>query len=394
MKTPEPATPDRETAIDPHGTYTIAGNRIRILERGEDRLKALLGLIVDAKRSLRLLFYIYADDRAGAQVRDALIAAAERGVHVSLMVDGFGSAAGDRFFAPLEAAGAEVCRFSPRFGRRYLLRNHQKLALADEARVIVGGFNVEDDYFGRGDAWRDLGLLIEGHTVSRLARYYDALVRWASQPKGKLRDLGRLINRWSEKEGQVRWLLGGPTKRLSPWARALRTDLARGKRIDLIVAYFTPSVSILRRIRRARKRGGEVRLVTAAKSDNQATIAAARFLYPRLLRNGVRIYEYLAAKLHTKLFVIDDVVHVGSANFDIRSLFLNMEIMLRIDDPTFAAAMRAYIDGEVAESHEMTLDEMEDSGWLTRIRRAMAYFVVAILDGNITRRLNFGPDGK
>ena len=137
-----------------------------------------------------------------------------------------------------------------------------------------------------------------------------------------------------------------------------------------------------------------MRLVTAAKSDNQATIAAARFLYPRLLRNGVEIHEYQAAKLHTKLFVIDDVVHVGSANFDIRSLFLNMEIMLRIVDPGFAREMRAYIDGEIADSRRSTEEETGKAGWFTRLRRALAYFVVAILDGNITRRLNFGPDGR
>ena len=211
---------DDEAHAGPHRVHHVAGNAIRLLERGEDRLRALLALIDGAERSLRLLFYIYADDEAGRQVRDALIAARARGVTVSLMVDGFGSAAGDRFFAPLEGAGAEVCRFSPRFGRRYLLRNHQKLALADEARVIMGGFNVEDDYFGRGDPWRDLGLWIEGHTVARLSHYYDALVRWTTRPKARLRDLNRLINRWSETEGQVRWLLGGPTRQLSPWARA------------------------------------------------------------------------------------------------------------------------------------------------------------------------------
>ena len=68
-----------------------------------------------------------------------------------------------------------------------------------------------------------------------------------------------------------------------------------------------------------------------------------------LLKRGVEIYEYQATKLHTKLIVIDDVVHIGSANFDMRSLYLNLEMMLRVDDPAFAAMMRRFVDGEIAD---------------------------------------------
>ena len=93
---------------------------------------------------------------------------------------------------------------------------------------------------------------------------------------------------------------------------------------------------------RPRRHGAAGRgVITAAKSDNNATIAAARFTYRRLLRRGVEIYEYRATKLHTKLVVLDDVVHIGSSNLDIRSLYLNMELMLRVDDGEFAQLMRA-----------------------------------------------------
>ncbi|WP_395236966.1 phospholipase D-like domain-containing protein, partial [Salmonella sp. ZJHZ21_0184] len=80
------------------------------------------------------------------------------------------------------------------------------------------------------------------------------------------------------------------------------------------------------------------------------TIAAARFTYAGLLRKGVALYDYLPTKLHTKLYVIDDVVYVGSANFDMRSLFINMELMLRVHDAAFAAHVRRYIEGEIARS--------------------------------------------
>jgi cardiolipin synthase len=382
--------------LPPQPSFTVEGNVLTLLDTGPRRLDALLTLIDGATRSLRILYYIYADDESGRRVNAALIAAAQRGVRVALIVDGFGSDTTDeRFFDPVEAAGASVCRFSARFGRRYLLRNHQKLALADEQRIIIGGFNIEDDYFGTvaEHAWRDLGLLVEGPAAERLAGYFDALSAWVHDGTGKLRRLNAALSRWSETEGATRWLIGGPTRKLSPWARAVRTDLRAGRRIDVIAGYFTPSPTLLRRLDRAGKRSAEVRIVTASKSDNNATIAAARFTYAGLLRKGIRLFEYQPTKLHTKLYVIDDAVHIGSANFDMRSLFINLELMLRIEDRAFADHVRGYVDGEVLKSTEITAAlYKKNTGWLQRLKQLGAYFLVAVVDPSVSRGLNFGID--
>ena len=124
----------------------------------------------------------------------------------------------------------------------------------------------------------------------------------------------------------------------------------------MIVAYFAPSLSMLRRLfaiaRSAAGRGSSRR----RSSTINATVGAARFFYWRLLKRGAEIYEYQATKLHSKLILIDDVVHIGSANFDLRSLYLNLEMMLRIDDPAFAAMMRRFVEGEIANSRRITLE--------------------------------------
>jgi cardiolipin synthase A/B len=374
--------------------FSIDGNVLVPLVSGRTRLEALLALIDGAERSLRLLYYIYADDGAGRAVRDALVRARDRGVAVTLVIDGFGSDLPDAFFAALTGRGGDVCRFLPRFGRRYLLRNHQKLILADEQTAIIGGFNIEDSYFDDESGWRDLGIRIGGPAAGRLAGYFDALAKWTHARNPRFRQLRRALSRWSNPGGHACWLLGGPTRRLSPWAKVLRRDMLSARRLDLIAAYFAPTPRMLRGIERIVARGGAARIVTAAKSDNQATIAAARHTYHRLLKRGVQLFEYQPTKLHTKLFVIDDVVHVGSANFDVRSLFLNLEIMLRVEDADFAAHMRAYVEGEIAASRAITVDMHEQAGWITRLRWSLAYFVVAVIDGNVTRRLNFGPDGR
>jgi cardiolipin synthase A/B len=374
--------------------HDVDGNRLSLLVDGPERLDALVALVDGAKSSVKLLYYIYADDAAGQRVHKALIDAAGRGLSVALIVDGFGSDSDsdDRFFKPLKAAGVDVCAFHPRWGRRYLLRNHQKMALADNQRAIIGGFNVAADYFaGSGDtAWRDLGLMIEGEAATRLSGYFDALQAWTERPKAKMRDLRKALRDWSNPAGRTRWLLGGPARRLSPWAKSVRDDMMTARSLSMIAAYFAPNPAMLGRLDKIGQRG-EARIVTASKTDNMATIGAARFTYPGLLRKGVRIFEYAPSRLHTKLILIDDLVYIGSANFDMRSLFLNLEVMLRIDDPAFAAHVRAYIDGEIGASVEQYLPDY--AGWRTwtaKLRRALSYFVVAVMDYNVARRLNFG----
>jgi cardiolipin synthase len=160
----------------------------------------------------------------------------------------------------------------------------------------------------------------------------------------------------------------------------------------MIAAYFAPSPTLLRRTANVGRRG-RARLVMASKSDNSATIGAARHSYWLLLRRGVEIYEYQPTKLHTKLFVLDDVVHIGSANFDMRSLFLNLEMMLRVDDPAFADAMRRYVDGEIKQSVRITREgHRAKRTWFNRVRWGIAYFLVAIADYSISHRLNFGGE--
>ena len=376
----------------------VAGNRLTLLADGPERLDALIGLIDGAEESLRLLYYIWCRDDAGTRVRDALVRAQARGVNVSLLVDGYGASdANEAFFRPLAAGGARFCRFVPRFGRRYLLRNHQKLALADGRRVIIGGFNISNDYFGTIEegAWRDLGLLVEGDSVHCLIGYFESLFDWALRPDARMRELRRLLNRHTNTVGPLHWLFGGPTRRLSPWARAMRRDMRRARKLDLIAAYFAPGPVLMRRTGNVarRRQGGQVRIITPARLDHQASVGAARHTYWALLKRGARIFEYQPTKLHSKLFVLDDVVHIGSANFDMRSLFLNLEMMLRVEDPTFARAMRDYVDGEIANSKEITIEEhRKQRTLLNRIRWGLAYFVVAIADYRIVHRHNFAGE--
>ncbi len=374
----------------------VAGHRFELLTDGPERLDALVSLIDSACHSVKLLYYIFAGDDAARKVRDALLAAHRRGVHVALLVDGFGSErTGDDFFAPLKEADCYFCRYEPKRSRRFLLRNHQKMAIADDKRALVGGSNVKQGYYAPypTDGWRDLGLSIAGPAVARLSNYFDDIARWSACKYADFEELRSLLHRHHQQDGDIRWLFGGPTRELSPWAQTLRNDLYGATRVDMIAAYFAPHAALLRPICEAAKRG-RARLVTASKSDNTTTIAAARNRY-RYLLPATEIYEYQPMRLHTKLYVIDDFVYIGSANFDIRSLYLNLEVMLRIRDAGFAACIRAYIDHEIADSERITPEAYAESCTIwTRVKRRLSYFLISVLDYNVSRRLNFGLDGR
>ncbi len=380
-------------------TVTVDGNRLVVLPDGPDRLEAILDMIGAARSSVRLLYYIFAGDGSGRLVRKALLAAQRRGVAVSVLIDDFGSSANpDNFFSELRAAGAQVCRFHPSWGRRYLLRNHQKLLLVDgetgDSSVLIGGFNIEDDYFKRADegGWRDIGLVVSGPAAARLAPYYDELMGWSARKRARIRDLRQIIQRYSETSGALQWQLGGPMRLLSPWALSTARDLAQGCDVEVIAAYFAPPWSMLQRIARIGDKG-RARVVTAAQSDNSATIFAARFTYNQLLKRGVEIYEYQRTKLHTKLLVFDDEVHVGSSNFDIRSLYLNLEMMLRVDNSEFTSLMRLYFEGELDDSIRITPEDWSRQRTIAnRIKWALSFFMVTIVDYSVTRRLNFGAE--
>jgi cardiolipin synthase len=372
----------------------IAGNRLELIESGDARLKLLLELISGAQRSIKMLMYMFNADAVGEQVRDALAEAAARGVDVRLLIDGFGSAAPNAFFEPLDGGGGAHCLFNPSYGRSYLLRNHQKLVVIDDATAIIGGANIDDTYLsdhleGR---WRDLWLRIDGPEVAMPSRYFDTVFRWSKRKRLSLNYLRRKIAEFSEWRGPLQWKFTGPLSLRNSWWRTIGKDIRRGRRLDMIFAYFAPPAAMLRRIGRLGRRG-RARIITAAKSDNNATIAAARNSYSRLLRRHVEMYEYQPAKLHTKLAIVDDVVHIGSSNFDYRSLYINMEIMLRIKDAGFADAMRAYVDREIADSKRITpeLHRRRSNPW-RRLKWALSHYLVNIMDYTVTRRLNFRPE--
>lgn len=371
--------------------HEVAGNRFTFYPCRESRLSALLALIEGAERNLRLFFYMFRADSTGRRVVAALEEAVARGVDVELIIDSFGSGRETRLFTNFVAAGGKFAHFMARFGTRYLIRNHQKMIIADEQSAMIGGFNITDQYFvtGQSNGWHDLGVLLEGRAVSQLVRWFCGLANWAYHSDENFRAIRALVREWQPDEGPVRLVIGGPTRTPSNWAMQVKRDIAAARRLDMVMAYFSPPRSYRRLIARVGRRGF-ARLILPGKSDNTTTIAASRALYRKFLKSKVDIQEYQAEKLHTKLLVTDHVTYVGSANFDMRSIRLNLELMLRIDDPDLAVKMRSYIDGLTLHSLKITRASHQRKATLwNRMRWWAGWMLVGVVDYTVTRRLNF-----
>lgn len=371
-------TPYRD--LDPF-TVAAAGHSFTFYPRGADRLAALIALIGSAQTSLKMFYYLFDSDTSGTVVRDALVAAAARGVVVDFIVDDFGNDAGEAFFAPLVAAGGRFSVFSPQWGLRYLTRNHQKFAIADGARVMTGGANVSDHYFAapEDNGWCDLSVIISGPVVGKFSEWFALVKGWVeSDAAGRISQLRRLrdiVMAWDGGDGPARLLVGGPLVRKGHWAYQFRKDLMRAQRLDTVSAYFAPPRSFRRQIATVARRG-EVRMVMAGKSDIDAAIAMARLQYKRLLKAGVRIAEFGVCKLHMKLLVVDDVSYVGSANLDKRSFRINVELMVRIEDAGLAAELRKLIDHMETASMAVTPAwYAHKATFLNRLRWQLAYWL-------------------
>jgi len=366
------------------------GHDFTFLPCGADRLAALIALIEQARESLSLFYYLFDSDTAGTRVRDALIAAARRGVAVNLIIDDFGNDAGRAFFEPFEEAGGAFAVFSSRWTRRYLVRNHQKIVIVDDRKVMTGGANVSDHYFAppAENGWCDLSVIIEGPVVERFIRWFALVDSWvASEEAGRvkqLRALREIVSRWDAGEGPVRLLVGGPLVRRGHWAWQLRKDLIAARRLDTVSAYFSPPRSFRRQFATIARRG-TVRMIMPGKSDIGAAIDMARLLYKKLLAAGARIFEFQPCKLHMKLLVVDDAAYVGSANLDKRSFRINVELMVRIEDAAVAAALRELIDHMEAASTPITPQwYARHSTLINRMRWRLAYWM-SLADYRVSR---------
>ena len=349
----------------------------------------MLDAIEAAQKSICLEIYIYAPSSIGEQVLAALVAAVKRGVRVRVLVDSVGSLnLPNDFWTPLREAGGEARFFNPLALRRFEIRDHRKLLVCDETAAFIGGFNVAPEYQGDGitNGWRDLGMCVDGAVVRELAISFDQMFALADFAHKLFPRLRRGTSKRSVKHPNVQLLLSGPSRGRNPFQRALRQDLARARNVQFIVPYFLPPRALRRALAKVVRRGGKAQLILPGKSDVAVSQLAARSLYRRLLKRHVEIFEYQPQILHAKLFVLDDIVYVGSSNLDPRSLGINYELMLRFENPKMATEARQIFSEVLERSDAVRSSDLKCRSLWTRLKQRWAHFLLTRIDPYIARQ--------
>ena len=382
------------------------GNEVTLLTGGDQLFPAMHAAIARARHEVWLATYIFHDDAAARAIAEALMAAARRGVHVRVVVDGFGSKASlPTVRRWLDGSGVELAVFRPIdrwvawLQPGQLRRLHQKLLATDTEQAFVGGINIIDD---RNDLNHgisveprlDFAVALRGPIVGPVAQTARAM--WTRAAFGReWRDEVIALARSAEPVARTRALMRRLRVTHQPKAQGsdpspvqaaflVRDNLRQRRaiehsyigalrranhRIDLVSPYFYPGRVFRQVLRDAAQRGVRVRLLLQGKLDYRLAGMAASVLYDELLSRGMRIYEYMPAFLHAKVALVDDDwATVGSSNIDPLSLLLNLEANVVVRDPAFTAALAAAFEQAIAVSREVTAPPVA-RGWLSMLRR-------------------------
>jgi cardiolipin synthase len=396
MPAPPPSPPRRRLRLAARPTV-YAGNRVQLLVNGEQYFPALLAAIEAATHSVVIETYIFAEDRIGRQVEQALQAAAARGVRVQLTIDGFGG--GDcarRLARELPPQGVAVRIFRPerwwRLERKLLRRLHRKIAVVDEALAFIGGINIIDDFTevpasGSGDTAPrfDFMLQVRGPVVGAIALATQRLLWSLALMQGRAPAGGPPGAQEQHRQpvyadGVTASLLLRDNLRHRRSIETAYLDAIAHARDEVLIAnaYFLPGRRFRAALRAAAARGVTVRLLLQGHAEYTLQHYGQQALYGRLLAAGIVIYEYTASYLHAKVAVIDGRwATVGSSNIDPYSLLLAREANLVVQDEGFAARLHGELERAIARhSRQLAPADYARRGWWARLRDTLAYSVL------------------
>ncbi len=360
-----------------------AGNKVTLLENGEAFFPRVCDAIAAAKKEILLETFILFEDKVGKQLHEALLAAAKRGVQVSIMVDGYGSPdLSAQFVGSLTEAGVRFRSFDPMprlFGLRLnvLRRLHRKLIVIDCERAFIGGINFSADHladFGP-QAKQDYSVEVEGPVIGIMHQFARAAAR-VVQPSRRWLRRPVVATPAAAGSAQVLFITRDNRHHRDDIEHQYRLALRSARhRVIIANAYFFPGYRFIRELRKAARRGVEVVLILQGEPDMPIVKQAASTLYENLIRAGVQIHEYCPRPLHGKVAVVDDEwATVGSSNLDPLSLSLNLEANLVIRDREFNRGLTERLQYLLDnECRSIQADQLEPSSRWTVFRNMLVF---------------------
>ncbi|WP_052361006.1 cardiolipin synthase [Geminisphaera colitermitum] len=390
--------PTAQTMCTNGAIAPVGGNHVRLLTNGEETYAELERLILGARHTIHIMTFILGHDDTGRRIVELLArrAADGSGIKVRLLLDALGCwFTSGHFIKPIIDAGGEVVKFMPMVPLSSRgsanLRNHRKIAVFDHHTALVGGHNIARDYMGP-EPWpkrfTDLGAIISGPAATILDEIFLADWTFASKrplpplalspPHAEL-DLRQALR--PEGKSEVQIVANGPDVPGDPLYDGIVSMVQEAKRsLWIITPYFIPDEVLLRSLEVKARAGRDVTIILPARSNHPITDYARRPFLRQLMAAGVRVLAYQPGMLHSKAIIVDDqFALIGSANMDMRSLFVNFEIGAMLYSQEDARALRAWAGELIRECEPLTPDKIRRRRILGNIAEDISRLLAPLL---------------
>lgn len=360
---PQTTSPIVHTTVSSGAAPPVGGNAIRLITNGEDAYAVLAQHIREAQSTIHINSFILGRDDTGRRLVKLLAARAKEGIRVRLLLDSVGSMFSRGLFVnPIRAAGGQVGKFMPvlPFTSRGSanLRNHRKIAVFDHCTAIVGGHNLAREYMGPSHfarRWQDFGAVIKGPAAALLNEVF--IADWCFATRDSADDLHAEIPpeciSVTPGTSELQVVASGPDVPGDPLYEGIIAMIQEANRsIWIVTPYFIPDDVLLRSLIVKARSGKEVTLITPRASNHPVADFARRHYIRELQRAGANVLLFAPGMLHSKAMIVDDTVGLfGSANFDLRSLFVNFEIGVMVYSRADVLAMKTWAADLAARCH-------------------------------------------
>ena len=349
-------------------------NKITYFSTGREKYESLLRDIKNAKHSINIEYYIFADDYVGKSILEALCEKARQGVKVKLIYDSVGCLRTPRrFFRKLKKAGGEVKEFFPPLFYIRLInlkmnyRNHRKIVVIDGKIGYVGGVNLRKDHLGevkRLSPWRDAHIKIRGQAVHLLQNTFLNFWQFCNKKNTETKEFveqGYFPKIVGRGKSIVQVLTSGPDevkKKEIKEAMVKMINLAE-REIVIQTPYFVPDEVFMSALKTALASGVRVRLMIPNRPDKRYVFKTTIFYARELAEAGAEIYMF-DGFVHAKNLIVDGVMMcTGTTNIDNRSFNLNFEISAIICDKDFISKVLSVFENDVETSQKVGVEQFK-----------------------------------
>ena len=374
--------------IKTNDSDTVPKN-LELVYSGKDYFARLEAIIRDAQFEIHLQMYLFENDATGKRIVAALKEAALRKVEIYVLLDGLGSLSfPDELLKDLKFSGINIRFFAPLFSTYtfYLGRRlHRKVVVADAKVALVGGINIADKYHGSTTEkpWLDYAVQLNGEIAKPLQQLCrDKYFKKRELKNTKIKSTFQIQNDTSVRILQNDWLKG-KNEICDGYIKSIRQAK---KEIIIIGSYFLPGIRIIRALKKASKNKVTIKLILSGKSDLPMTRPATCFLYDKLLKYNIELYEWDQSVLHGKVAVIDENWStIGSFNLNNLSSYGSLEMNVEIRSRSFSSEFRTHLNGVISQCQSITKESLKTKTTImTKFINLFSYVITRMIELVVT----------